>query len=509
MYMQKTLFFYFGLSLFLAGCISQQGATEDDPNLNPNSNVNIETGGTDGGEITGGISQGGSLEEVEGGIPDEEMQGGEVEDTPEPTLPSPPPPPEDLRPCDRFCERVEGCLYPQCDAIQSIPPQQFCQGWCRGGDQDWLNSSADLTCEDFTQRIYGFSPEIRAMCSQDDPNEDQCASICDFGEVCGIVSDECQDNCNQLGFEGQLCFSGAVELGDCQRFIQCINNLQDTGGGRGDGGRPQQEEVCGYICEREANCLFNECNFGSVTDEVNQGCFEECINSPLREEAIQERLDQACNEVAQNRATEDPEFGERCFGEDTQICSLVCSEQVVGCGLFEQEECETQCTQWDDANFYCLSNAEQCGDIERCFAPVDEQARCRQSCIRIQTCLEEACPVRFIPPEFSTECTADCFDDPPSIEDVEEWEALSCSEVRTIIYDDNRGLRRLCEGGTDFRTTPEECVELCEEQGLDECIIGERLICLSACSSFTRDQYECALGAERNCEAIDQCLVSQ
>ena len=156
----------------------------------------------------------------EGGVSDESMSassdslGGtnSVSDSND-TVPNPPPPPPGEAPCDRFCSRMNDCLFPTCDALSDVPPDQFCRGWCGGGQesQEWLYESADLSCEDFNARIYGFSPEIRALCTIDDPDS-TCNEICDFGEVCGLVSDDCLSNCNGTPLNDRLCFLGATDL---------------------------------------------------------------------------------------------------------------------------------------------------------------------------------------------------------------------------------------------------------------------------------------------------------
>ena len=81
--------------------------------------------------------------------------GAEVEEAGE-SVADPLPPPSNLNACDRFCQRMEDCIYPRCEAINQIPPDQFCQGWCRSTGDEWLDQGADLSCEDFSRRIYGF-----------------------------------------------------------------------------------------------------------------------------------------------------------------------------------------------------------------------------------------------------------------------------------------------------------------------------------------------------------------
>jgi hypothetical protein len=502
------------LALLLTSCISDSGET---PNLegerledSDGGSVNVrdeggaeegEAGDTAGAEETAGVSTMGGAQPPLAGT-DGPLTPDAGTDTPSVTPePDPPPPSTELSACDRFCERVSGCLYPDCPALSGVSPDDFCRGWCGRDARDWLNESAELACDDFNQRIYGFSPEVRALCSESDG--DPCGEICEFGEICGLVSDECSQNCGALNFDERLCFAAATELGDCQRYIRCLNG----GGGRGDGGRDGGlEEACGAICEREASCIFNACALGTVTADYTDDCETTCVSETQSGAELMSRFRDSCDEIVTRVRESSPTVDERCEQDEEGSCEILCGDRVSECLSIEQADCVETCGSWDRAQHICLAEAGECSDVQGCFIDPDAADRCRRSCDYLQLCLEEACPPRIIPPQLTDGCTADCFEDPPSVEEIEEWEASTCREVREVVYRDNRQLRPICEGSQDFRASPEECSAFCDGD-LGECIIGGRSFCLAACSSLDRDQYQCALEAQSDCELIDTCLA--
>ena len=411
----------------------------------------------------------------------------------------PPPPPPNASPCDRFCQRVEDCLYPRCEPLSEIPVEQFCRGWCRGTGDDWLDGGANLSCEDFTRRIYGFSPELGTLCDAD-PEVDSCEVICDFGQVCGLVSNECLSNCSESTNEAQLCFLSASNAQDCRRFAQCYE--QPSGPRDEESG---YEQVCANLCEREANCVFNACAPGTIDAATVTDCVDLCVDDQASSEALTTRYQRTCEEVVSDTLTNDSALSERCDTPEDQVCSTLCTDTVTGCGEIDLESCEQRCASWDEANYYCLRRAGNCDEVSDCLIDQSEQDRCRRSCDHLQSCLEEACPPRIIPPGLTDSCTADCFDDPISEEDLSDWEMTACREVREVVYQDNQQLRPICEGNQDFRPSPAECSDFCDS-GLDLCVIGNRTICLSACAGLTREQYLCALEADSDCMAIESCL---
>jgi hypothetical protein len=390
---------------------------------------------------------------------------------------------------------MDMCLYANCPALDQVPLDQACRGWCGRDNGEWLNGSANLSCEEFNQRIYAFSPETRALCAEREPGQDLCDEICQFGDVCGIENQECRNLCQNLDGGQQLCFAGAAQVEDCQRFFGCFERVDDRGG-----------NACENLCSREAICVFNTCAAGTISADYTQQCTEACEQDPPGGREVQQRFEQTCAEVVTNIREQDAEINARCDNEDENICEALCDDRVTMCMGVDRQQCLTDCERWDRANHICIARAEGCGEIQACFVSVDVQDLCRAQCDKLQGCLEEACPPQLIPATLTDGCTADCFNDPPSANDVEELQQLSCQDVREIyLYRGNRQLRPLCEGNRDFRPAPDECASFCDGV-LGDCIIGGRRVCLAACASISREQYECALTAQGDCAEIDRCL---
>lgn len=503
---------FLGLTLIFTSCINDQNSaplTEgerlagDEP-LNLEETAGENTSGTDsagslqGGEDSSGAEALGAQEAGEMAIAGEAILGGEMNVAGEERPPDPPLPPPNASPCDRFCQRIEDCLYPRCEPIDQVPVDQVCRGWCRGAGDEWLDGGANLSCDDFTRRLYGFSPELGTLCEAD-PSVDTCELICDFGEICGLVSDQCPSNCSQSTQEAQLCFRSAAEANDCRRFAQCYQQ------GPPDDPQDNYDQVCTNLCEREANCVYDACAPGTVDSSAVSDCVSICLDERVPREVLFERYNRTCEEVVSDTLEADTVLAMRCETTEDQICSTLCAESVVSCGQVDQASCEQACETWDEANFYCLSRADGCDTLNQCFLDQADQARCRRSCDHLQGCLEEACPPRIIPPSLTDSCTADCFADPVSEEELIAWEMSDCLQVREVVYRDNQQLRPICEGNQDFRPSPAECSAFCDA-GLDLCIIGDRTICLAACAGLTREQYLCALESQQDCASIENCL---
>ncbi|MEE2643573.1 MAG: hypothetical protein VYD19_01455 [Myxococcota bacterium] len=490
-----TLALFAPLALNLA-CISEQNADLDERGSRADSAPPVaeaDAGSSDPDDPT-------SPPEGDAGI---ETDGDVPVDPVDPVEPDPPPPAPELSACDRFCERMEGCFYPSCPQLGPISQsEQFCRGWCGGAGEEWLDQSAELSCEDFNTRIFAFSPELRALCTTE-PGEMPCDQICEFGEVCGIDAGECQGLCGALDFGAQLCFSGAAELGDCQRYYACFEQVGRDPGQRGDVG-----QICEDLCNREAICVFNGCAAGTLDENFVAECTEACVAGEPDEEALVARYDQSCEEIVAAVREADPVVDMRCESSPELACENLCAERVADCGMIDADACIADCEGWDRANFVCITRAESCEEVNVCLVDEETQALCRRSCDHLQSCLEEACPPRILPPQLTDGCTADCFAEGRSEEEIEEWEALSCRDVREFIYRGNRELRPICEGNQDFRATPEECAAFCDSE-LGECIIGGRQLCLAACASLSRPQYVCALENRDDCEAIDVCLSDE
>ena len=139
------------------------------------------------------------------------------------------------------------------------------------------------------------------------------------------------------------------------------------------------------------------------------------------------------------------------------------------CGSVPRDECITSCAGWDSANRLCIDNTpgNDCERMSRCFGDESGQARCREACDHLQSCLLEACPPQIIPPDYSDDCTAGCLYQPPAQRLVDEYTNTACRQVREQIYQENQGLRPVCgDGGQDFRPTAAECTDVCESSSM-------------------------------------------
>ncbi len=97
------------------------------------------------------------------------------------------------------------------------------------------------------------------------------------------------------------------------------------------------------------------------------------------------------------------------------------------------------------------------------------------------------------------------YQSPPSNRLAEEYVNFSCRDIRQGVYQDNPGLRPVCDGGQDFRPSADECIDVCRTS-LDECIVGGELQCVGLCRTLTREEYVCALADGASCDSIDRCL---
>ena len=491
----------FSLSLLVAlsvGCIEKTGSSVD-----PGDTVtDAANNGGSSGALDGTISTDGGQAETDAAIPPPPPLA-DAGQTPDPSRPDsgemrpePPPPPPSDDACDRFCSRMDMCLFPACEGLDDIVPSGFCRQWCEDTPDEFLNETADLTCEGFVERLYSISDELGEFCSNDEPIPNECDEICEFAAQCGFPSDGCARLCRSLPQEQRNCMQRAEQ---CDEFFECI---EDDGDRRG----PDPEELCGNFCQRRSVCIFNGCAPGTLPDGYTRACFDDCIDNPPAGREIQEFFNQTCEEIIAGVRAEDAQIDERCEASAEDSCATVCRDRVVQCMGIEQADCEAQCENWDEANHTCIVRADSCREVNECFGDPEGQARCRRSCDVLQTCMEEACPPRILPPTLTDGCTAGCLDDPISEDDLEEWENLSCREVREVIYRGNRELRPLCEGGRDFRPTPEECVGFCDN-ALGQCLgVGGRNFCLAGCASLTREEYSCALEAQGDCQRINECL---
>ncbi len=398
--------------------------------------------------------------------------------------------PEDL--CAAYCGKVQACLVPVCPALEG-GGRELCRAGCRQ-PEGALRAAIDAPCEAFVAGLFEDFPMLATFCS-DAPPPPECAAICERAAACGVPGgrEGCVGACRTLGDEQRRCLSAAES---CQDLARCA------------GGEPENavERYCRDSCLRRARCVVTECAPGTLPDGYAERCRQDCLAHVPTVQEVETETGASCEGVVAIVRAEEPAIDARCDNTPEAACAVLCEEVFGPCGIDPGGDCAAACADWAPANLRCLEIARDCDAARACVGDPEGQARCDRLCTRLQGCLEEACPPRIVPPELSVQCTAGCLDAPPSAEDVERWGAATCAEVRGFVYRENPQLRPVCEGGGDFRPTPEECAAFCDE-ALGECLgVGGRNFCLAGCASLTRDQYGCALAAQGDCGAIAGCL---
>ncbi len=463
------------------GCISEETAAEETEDASVGEQV-------DGGDEDGGPGQGNRMEGDDGSLDPPPP----VPDAGDPVVDAAPPPPPMGNPCQDFCDRFDECFAPQCPALPNS--EMICRRTCSNLSDDQLSGLAAAECGDFNATIYGFAPQLERFCS-DEPPPEGCDEVCDLFERCGGGDRaQCEGTCRALDESTLECVRAADE---CQDLAGCFNMMQP----------PDDAERCENYCNRQAVCTFRECAAGTLPDGWTGECRETCEADPPSQEEMAWVFDQICDDVVVGVRARDEGIDGRCENEPEAVCTLLCRETIVPCSdALDQAACEAECEAFDEANLRCVQLADGCDEVSACYGDPEGQARCNAFCDRLQSCLLEACPPRIIPPELSVGCTAGCLDSPPPEEQAEVVANASCREVRQLVYQRNRQLAPICEGGRDFRPSPEECVAFCDNS-LQACIgVGGRQFCLAACASLDRDQYQCALEAQGNCNEIAVCL---
>ena len=406
--------------------------------------------------------------------------------------------------CQAYCDRLSECLVPECPGLDLFFNDVVCDPWCGGARDLQLASFAALSCSDFNDIILTGSEELTSFCS-DEGIPGECNQICsDFNE-CGfeVETQACLRLCR--GYEEPM-FDCAVGAQTCFELFDCV-----------DGMEPEDEinypEICESACFREVQCIREVCADGTleIDDAFDNGYFEictqECIDARPSAEELSSVFEGMCVDLVQEIRAHQPLIDERCDNTRDGACTLLC-EKTSACGAISLSTCLAECPDWADENRRCIDNTprDECERMNGCFGDSSGQARCRQICDHLQGCLLEACPPQIIAPNYSDECTAGCLPEPPSPRLTEEYVAYSCREIRASVYQDNPGLRPLCDGGQDFRPTADECVDVCRTH-LDECTPGGESQCIALCRSLVREEYTCILSEDRSCETIDACLT--
>lgn len=469
-------------AVLLAGCIEEGGSPAPDDNEGDAGRGADGAGGEPGEQPDGGDA------------PPRRADASVVPDAGERPADAAPPPlsPEQL--CDAYCDRVDDCLVPACPALAG-GGDMLCRGGCRQPPEA-LREAVGLECGAFNERLFRAVPQLRDFCS-DAPPPPECPGICEHAAECGAPGgvDQCLGVCRTVPPAVRRC---AATADSCPALGACFEGGMQP---------PSDAERCEAYCNRQAICVFRECAAGTLPDGFVPECRQGCEAAPPSPAEMATVFGALCAEVVEDVRDQDPRIDARCDAEPEDVCASVCAETIIPCSDLDEAGCAAVCAGFNAANLACLQFAQACGDVRACYGDAAGQARCDAFCGRLQGCLEEACPPRIIPPELSVSCTAGCLNQPPTAEQLADWEAATCAEVRQFVYRNNRELAPICEGDRDFRPGPEECAAFCDN-GLQACIgVGGRHFCLAACASLTRGQYQCALEARGDCDAIAACLA--
>ena len=406
--------------------------------------------------------------------------------------------------CQSYCDRIEACLVPECPGLSSFFGDEVCDEWCGGAPDSQLSAFAMRECGEFNEVLLDLAPELADYCS-DDPIPDACEGICtDFNE-CGfeIEQEVCLRICRRYDAETLNCASTAPSCGE---LFQCVDDQDPED-------QLNYDEICEGKCFREFECIRTVCSAGTVDvdDAFGNGAFEQCTQTCIDERPpiseLQDVFGGLCVDLVERLRTDDPVIDARCDNEPDAVCELLCDKATACPGSVPRDECITSCAGWDSANRLCIDNTpgNDCERMSRCFGDESGQARCREACDHLQSCLLEACPPQIIPPDYSDDCTAGCLYQPPAQRLVDEYTNTACRQVREQIYQENQGLRPVCDGGQDFRPTAAECTDVCESS-LDACIVGGQSQCVGLCRTLTREEYTCAIEDGATCTSIDACL---
>jgi hypothetical protein len=495
---------WIAVAMICTGCVVDERSRADDP---PVLDAQTDAGSADGGldatsdpdgaEPEAPEPETGEPETGEPESPEPEPEGepetGEPE-SPEPE--SPEPEPEDL--CAQTCDHMRACFASDCEALAGADfLEELCFGLCDAPD-NLQRRLLGQACPQYIESLEGFIPELEQLCS-DEPPPDECAAICEFLPTCqaGIEPEDCALFCRTFEAEQLNCVANASDAQSCQQAFACFADEPPPG--------PEPEELCQDVCQRRNLCVQRECAPGTLQPGDGRACFQTCMqNPPSAEEARAEGMRRCADIVDELR--QDAAFAMRCAADDQQACAQLCDDVVGEC--VDREMCLAACPGWNDTNLTCLRFAGgRCGVVQTCIAGGEGQQLCEQSCARWSECLGQACPPRILPPNLESNCAAGCLFDPPSAEEAAAYQALACVDVRAEVYIDNPELAPICEGDPEFNPTAEECVGFCE-RGLAECIgIGGQDFCLGACATLEREEYECALAAGADCDAINACLA--
>lgn len=479
-----------------SGTPSASGDSEGADAGGPNGSAGSQpTGGAGGANAAGGQGSagagGGTAGDADTKPPPPDPDGGTTGDTL----------------CDALCARIDACFPAACPVLDATPSAIGLCDLCETLGADDARKLAQVSCDELNAVIFQARPELVEACAGGPPLpvDPRCEPACAHMEACGLtpmgpnVPADCASLC--VGMPPMLldCLAGNEA---CDVLSQCLGTM-GPGPGPGPGDVQQQ---CGNLCRRTERCITSECAPGTLPAGYADACNMACLGAPPTPEEMRAFAESTCGDIVARVRQETPQVDARCDASPEDACAALCRERVLPCNqIGDQAACEAACAGFDAAQLLCVQ-AQGCETVGACFDDPAVLDRCGRFCDRIEGCLLEACPPRVIPPELSVNCTAGCLVQPPDEMQVQMTEAAMCSDVRRLVYRNNRELAPICEGGADFRPTPDECAAFCDN-GLEACLgVGGRAFCLAGCASMTRDQYACALAAQGDCGVIDACL---
>lgn len=386
------------------------------------------------------------------------------------------------------------------------------------GDTDPSTGDGGLTAPDSSRSTPADGGRVQTRDAATDESGqigEICRTTCELAIACNVLGPSedafCGQFCVDLEPEMLECFAGAQQ---CPELFQCLRDLEEPGDspdrpgpGPGPGQPPSDRGICDRWCSRHAQCVDLECAPNTATEDFVAVCGERCAGDPPTVEVLQTLVSQRCEAVIAEIRDHYPSIDARCDADEGEICERLCEESVAPCAdNVHVADCVDECARWSGAVLLCVERAPQCRAVNACFVDDDTEARCGRWCARLDTCLTEACPPRVIPPDLSLQCTANCLRQPPSVRRLEQIESAECRAVRNLAYQQNPQLRPVCEGGREFRPTPDECAAFCDNV-LQACLgLDNRGFCLAGCAALERDQYACALEMPDNCDAVLECI---
>ncbi|MEZ4472665.1 MAG: hypothetical protein R3F60_18150 [bacterium] len=355
------------------------------------------------------------------------------------------PPPDDA--CEAFCDRLDECLVPACPGLGERARAGICDGACQQ-PADRLRAATAGTCEAFNARLFAAVPQLGPLCEEAPPLPDACAARCDRANACGlgIPPRQCAQFCSQTPARLAECLDAAP---DCDAFTACLD-------------APPAPGQCEALCALAEECGFasaadcaafcadipppvRDCAAAADTCPALGACFQgprptrrssarptasappsifrECAAGSLPDgcRPARRRLRRqstypgrgpgppgcACRDVVAERRAQDAALDAACDADPAAACEALCADTI---GPAPTPSPTAWPTAPPSTPPTCALRPARPRLRRRPRLPwrPEGQARCAHPCGRLQSCLEEACPPRIIPPELSVHCTAGC-----------------------------------------------------------------------------------------------------